>query len=93
MLSQNAIREIENQIERELRDARWSDDHSEKLQCYERIAVLRSTIAPQPTVTKDAVRSALLEILEESKDPQPTTSPTEIVIDLAKLFRRKSTIQ
>lgn len=90
MLSDNIRREIENQIERELRDARMAFDHAEKLECYERIAALKAALDPQPT--REQILTELAEAISEAQKTMPSSdNPTlaETLVDLVGSFRRR----
>jgi hypothetical protein len=88
MLSDRTIREINDQIQREVRDARTSFDHDEKLACYERIAALKSALDPQPT--RGDILTELAEALAGTTPTHaPQTTPADALITAICNLRRR----
>lgn len=84
MLSDRNVKEINRQIEREIREANWADTHQEKMDAIERIATLKALLYPQPS------QKEILEQLATALQSQPTAprNPADLVTEIFATFRR-----
>jgi len=87
MLNDNNIREINNQINRELRNVNSiCKSPDEKLQALDRIAKLKALLTPQPS--REEILSELAAALVEAQRNPPATFADNLINDIVGHFRR-----
>lgn len=88
MLTDRTIREINEQIQSEVRGARMAFNHAEKLECYERISALTAALDPQPTRQQILTELAEAIAVAQKAPKHRDARPVDLIADLIANFRR-----
>lgn len=84
MFSSDNVREINRQIDRELREVRMSDDHNEKLAAIDRIAKLKALLSPQPS--REEILAEVADALAHHVPATPAPTQPSPILELIRRF-------